>query len=129
MPRIAYCSVLVDDQERALRFYADVLGFERKHDVPLGEARWLTVTAPGDPDGTELLLEPDGHPAARPFKEALHRDGIPVTAFRVDDVTAEVTRLREKGVRIVQEPVPTGPRTVAVVDDTCGNLIQLFSGS
>jgi len=123
--RIVVTSVLVDDQEKALRFYTEVLGFEIKHDVPVGAARWLTVTAPGEPDGTELLLEPDGHPAAKPFKAALVSDGIPFTSFAVDDVTAEVERLRALGVRIAQEPVQHGPVTTAVFDDTCGNLIQI----
>ena len=123
--RIVVTSVLVDDQEKALRFYTEVLGFEKKFDVPVGAARWLTVTAPGEPDGTELLLEPDGHPAAKPFKAALVADGIPFTSFAVDDVAAEVERLRGLGVRIVQEPVEHGPVTTAVFDDTCGNLIQI----
>ena len=128
MPTIAYSSVFVDDQEKALHFYTDVLGFAVKHDVPLGEDRWLTVTAPGDPDGTELLLEPSSHPAVGPFKEALVKDGIPATAFGVDDVHREVRRLQEEhGVRVVRPPTPAGPVTVAVIDDTCGNLIQLFS--
>ena len=123
--RIVVTSVLVDDQEKALRFYTEMLGFEMKHDVPVGAARWLTVTAPGEPDGTELLLEPDGHPAAKPFKAALVEDGIPFTSFAVDDVTAEVERLRALGVRIVQEPIQLGTVTTAVFDDTCGNLIQI----
>ena len=123
--KITVTSVLVDDQAKALRFYTEVLGFEIKHDVPVGAARWLTVTAPGEPDGTELLLEPDGHPAAKPFKAALVADGIPFTSFAGDDVTAEVERLRALGVRIVQEPVQHGPVTTAVFDDTCGNLIQI----
>ena len=123
--RIVVTSVLVDDQEKALRFYTEVLGFEMKHDVPVGAARWLTVTAPGEPDGTELLLEPDGHPAAKPFKAALVEDGIPFTSFAVDDVTAEVERLRALGVRIVQEPIQLGTVTTAMFDDTCGNLIQI----
>ncbi len=123
--RIVVTSVLVDDQAKALRFYTEVLGFEPKHDVPVGAARWLTVTAPGEPDGTELLLEPDGHPAAKPFKAALVADGIPFTSFGVEDVAAEVERLRGLGVRIVQEPVEHGPVTTAVFDDTCGNLIQI----
>ena len=128
MPTIAYCSVFVDDQDRALRFYTDVLGFVLKHDVPMGGARWLTVTAPNDVDGTELLLEPDSHPAVKPYKTALVQDGIPATAFGVDDVNVEVKRLQEQhGVPVVQEPVRMGPRTIAVIDDTCGNLIQLFS--
>ncbi|MFC5060599.1 VOC family protein [Actinomycetospora atypica] len=130
MPKVSYCSVFVDDQDRALRFYADVLGFAPKHDVPLGEHRWLTLTAPDDPDGTELSLEPDEHPAVGPFKAALAEDGIPCTAFEVPDVVAEVARLRgDHGVTVVQEPMPAGPRTIAVVDDTCGNLVQLFSPS
>jgi catechol 2,3-dioxygenase-like lactoylglutathione lyase family enzyme len=127
--RINLTSVLVDDQEKALRFYTDVLGFVKKTDVPLGEARWLTVVSPDDPEGTELLLEPDEHPAARPFKEALVGDGIPFTSFAVDDVQAEFERLRALGVRFTQEPVRMGPTTTAVLDDTCGNLIQIAAMS
>ena len=123
--RINLSSVLVDDQERALRFYTEVLGFVTKHDVPLGEHRWLTVVSPGQPDGVELLLEPDGHPAAGPFKAALVDDGIPFTSFAVDDVHAEFDRLRGHGVRFTQEPLTMGPVTTAVFDDTCGNLIQI----
>jgi catechol 2,3-dioxygenase-like lactoylglutathione lyase family enzyme len=125
--RINVTSVLVDDQDKALRFYTDVLGFVKKTEVPVGEARWLTVVSPEDQDGTELLLEPDGHPAAKPFKEALVEDGIPFTSFAVDDVRAEFERLRGRGVRFTQEPVEAGPVTVAVFDDTCGNLIQIAS--
>jgi len=123
--RIVVTSVLVDDQEKALRFYTDVLGFVKKADIPMGEARWLTVASPQDPDGTELLLEPDGHPAAGPFKAALVVDGIPYTSFGVDDVNAEFHRLKELGVEFTQEPVEMGPVTTAVFDDTCGNLIQI----
>ena len=123
--RIVVTSVLVDDQEKALRFYADVLGFVKKVDIPMGEARWLTVVSPQDPNGTELLLEPDGHPAAGPFKAALVEDGIPFTSFGVDDVNAEFRRLRDLGVRFTQEPLAMGPVTTAVFDDTCGNLIQI----
>ncbi|MFI8372313.1 VOC family protein [Streptomyces sp. NPDC085466] len=123
--RINLTSVFVDDQETALRFYTDVLGFELKHDVPLGEARWITVVSPEAPDGTELLLEPSGHPAVRPYKEALVADGIPATSFAVDDVHAEHTRLTALGVRFTQPPVDMGPVTTAVLDDTCGNLIQI----
>ena len=123
--RIVVTSVLVDDQEKALRFYSDVLGFVKKEDIPLGEARWLTVVSPDNPEGTELLLEPDAHPAAGPFKRALVEDGIPFTSFAVDDVQAEYERLRALGVRFVQEPVAIGPVTTAVFDDTCGNLIQI----
>jgi catechol 2,3-dioxygenase-like lactoylglutathione lyase family enzyme len=123
--RIVVTSVLVDDQEKALRFYTDTLGFVKKTDVPAGGARWLTVVSPEDPDGTELLLEPDEHPAARPFKEALVEDGIPATSFGVQDVNAEFQRLKDLGVRFTQEPVEMGPVTTAVFDDTCGNLIQI----
>jgi catechol 2,3-dioxygenase-like lactoylglutathione lyase family enzyme len=123
--KIAMTSVLVDDQEKALRFYTDVLGFVAKNDVPLGEHRWITVVSPQAPDGVELVLEPDAHPAAKPFKEALVTDGIPYTAFAVDDVHAEYQRLTGLGVTFTQPPVEMGPVTVAVLDDTCGNLIQL----
>ena len=123
--RINLTSVLVDDQEKALRFYTDILGFVKKHDVPMGGDRWLTVVSPQDPDGTELLLEPSGHPAAKPFKDALVADGIPFTQFAVDDVQREYERLRGLGVRFTQEPTVMGPVTSAVLDDTCGNLIQL----
>ncbi|OLF08138.1 bleomycin resistance protein [Actinophytocola xinjiangensis] len=123
--RIRLTSVLVDDQDRALRFYTEILGFEKKHDVPLGEDRWLTVVSPDDPDGVELLLEPSGHPAAKPFKDALVADGIPFTQFAVDDVRKEYDRLRDLGVRFTQEPTTMGQTTTAVLDDTCGNLIQL----
>ena len=123
--RITLTSVLVDDQEKALRFYTDVLGFVKKTEVPLGEHRWLTVVSPEDPDGVELVLEPDGHPAVRPFKAALVEDGIPFTSFAVDDVHAEFARLKGLGVTFTQEPVAMGPVTTAVLDDTCGNLIQI----
>ncbi|WP_406193047.1 VOC family protein [Kitasatospora sp. NBC_01560] len=123
--RIHLTSVFVDDQEKALRFYTDVLGFVRKHDVPLGEHRWLTVVSPEAPGGTELLLEPAGHPAVGPYRTALAADGIPLASFAVDDVRAEFARLSALGVRFTQEPLEMGPVTTAVLDDTCGNLIQL----
>jgi catechol 2,3-dioxygenase-like lactoylglutathione lyase family enzyme len=124
--RINLTSVLVDDQAKALAFYTDVLGFTVKHDTPVGEHRWLTLVSPESPDGPELLLEPDEHPAARPFKEALVADGIPFTSFAVDDVRAEHERLARAGVRFMQEPAEMGPGvTTAVLDDTCGNLIQI----
>jgi catechol 2,3-dioxygenase-like lactoylglutathione lyase family enzyme len=124
--RINLTSVLVDDQAKAERFYTDVLGFVVKDDVSLGEYRWLTVVSPDDRDGTELLLEPDAHPAAKPFKAALVGDGVPYTSFAVDDVVAEHARLSALGVRFTQEPVDMGPVATAVIDDTCGNLIQLM---
>jgi catechol 2,3-dioxygenase-like lactoylglutathione lyase family enzyme len=123
--KIHLSSVFVDDQDKALRFYTDVLGFVKKTEVPVGEDRWLTVVSPEDPDGTELLLEPAGHPAVKPYRDALVKDGIPVTAFAVDDVHAEFNRLHELGVRFTQEPTEMGPVTIAVLDDTCGNLIQI----
>jgi catechol 2,3-dioxygenase-like lactoylglutathione lyase family enzyme len=123
--RINVASVLVDDQQKALRFYTDVLGFVKKTDIPIGGASWLTVVSPEHPDGVELLLEPDGHPAARPFKEALVSDGIPFTSFAVDDVPAEYERLQGLGVTFTQPPTAMGPMTTADFDDTCGNLIQI----
>jgi catechol 2,3-dioxygenase-like lactoylglutathione lyase family enzyme len=123
--RINLTSVLVDDQEKALRFYTEVLGFVKKTEVPLGEHRWLTVVSPDQPDGVELVLEPDEHPAVRPFKQALVEDGIPFTSFAVDDVQEEYERLVGLGVRFTQQPTQMGPVTTAVLDDTCGNLIQI----
>ncbi|MEU9748975.1 MULTISPECIES: VOC family protein [Streptomyces] len=123
--KIHLSGVFVNDQAQALRFYTEVLGFQVKNDVPVGEDRWLTVVSPADPDGTELLLEPSGHPAVKPFRDALVADGIPYTSFAVDDVRAEFERLQGLGVRFTQEPVEMGPVTVAVFDDTCGNLIQI----
>lgn len=126
--RIWITSVYVDDQDKALAFYTGVLGFVKKTDVPLGEDRWLTVVSPHEPDGTELLLEPDGHPAVGPYKAALTADGIPLASFAVDDVHAEFDRLDGLGVRFSQEPFDAGAVTVAVFDDSCGNLIQITSG-
>ena len=123
--KIVVTSVLVDDQEKALRFYTDVLGFIKKNDIPMGEFRWLTVVSPGDANGVELLLEPDQHPAAKPFKRALVEDGIPFTSFGVEDVQAAYDRLLKAGVHFTQPPVAMGPVTTAVLDDTCVNLIQI----
>jgi catechol 2,3-dioxygenase-like lactoylglutathione lyase family enzyme len=124
--KIVVTSVLVDDQAKALKFYTEVLGFVKKTDIPLGEgARWLTVVSPDDPNGTELLLEPDAHPAARPFKRALVEDGIPFTSFAVKNIDAEYSRLKAAGVQFTQPPVDMGPVKTAVLDDTCGNLIQI----
>ena len=123
---ITVTSVLVDDQDKALKFYTDVLGFVKKNDVPAGEARWLTVVSQKHPDGVELLLEPDwGHPAAKPFKAALVEDGMPATSFGVDDVHEEYERLTKLGVTFTQPPTEMGPVTTAILDDTCGNLIQI----
>lgn len=123
--RIHLSSVFVGDQDKALKFYTEVLGFTKKTEIPLGDARWLTVVSPENPNGTELVLEPDGHPAVKPFKEALVADGIPFTSFAVDDVNKEFERLRGLGVQFTQEPVEMGSVTTAVFDDTCGNLIQI----
>lgn len=125
--RIYVTSVFVDDQEQALRFYTEVLGFEPRTDVPIGNGdRWLTVGAPGQ-DGVELLLEPAAHPAVGPYRDAVTADGIPLASFSVDDVHAEYDRLVEAGVTFTQPPTAMGPVTTAVLDDTCGNLIQLIT--
>ncbi|NKZ00506.1 VOC family protein [Nocardiopsis alborubida] len=126
--KIHLTSIFVDDQAKAEHFYTEILGFVKKHDVPVGgSARWLTVVSPDDPDGTELLLEPAGHPAVGPYRDALVKDGIPLAQFAVDDVRAEYQRLRGLGVRFTQEPLEMGPVTTAVLDDTCGNLVQIAS--
>jgi len=125
MPRINIMSVLVDDQDKARRFYTEVLGFVTKHDIPLGEHKWLTVVSADDPDGTELLLEPSEHPACAPFKAALMEDGIPFASFQVDDLKSEFDRLEADGVRFTQEPTDAGEVLMAVLDDTCGNLVML----
>lgn len=127
--RIHLASVFVDNQDKALRFYTEVLGFVKKTEVPLGEHRWLTVVSPEDANGTELVLEPDSHPAVGPFRRALVEDGIPFTSFAVKDVQGEYERLRSAGVQFTQAPANMGPVTTAVFDDTCGNLIQIASNS
>jgi catechol 2,3-dioxygenase-like lactoylglutathione lyase family enzyme len=127
--RINLASVLVDDQDKAERFYTEVLGFSKKTEIPMGRHRWLTVVSPDDPEGVELLLEPDEHPAAKPFKQALVADGIPFTSFAVEDVEREYVRLIGLGVRFTQPPVEMGPATTAVFDDTCGNLIQIAAAA
>ncbi|HRP62494.1 MAG TPA: VOC family protein [Phycisphaerales bacterium] len=124
--KIILAGLLVDDQAKAERFYTEILGFVKKHDVPLGDtSRWLTVVGKSEPDGTELLLEPDGHPAAKAFKAAMMEDGIPMAQFGVDDIEAEHKRLSEAGVSFTMPPTDVGTVIVAVLDDTCGNLIQL----
>ena len=125
--KINLTSVFVDDQAKALHFYTEVLGFEKKHDVPLGDYRWLTVVSREDPDGPELLLEPDAHPATGPFKRALAEDGIPFASFAVENVQREYDRLSSHGVRFTRNPAEMGPVHTAVFDDTCGNLIQITS--
>jgi predicted enzyme related to lactoylglutathione lyase len=125
--RINLTSLYVDDQRAALAFYVDVLGFTKRRDVPIGEDSWLTVVSPESPDGPELLLEPAGHPAVKPYRDALVEDGIPLAQFAVDDVEAEYARLTDKGVVFTQPPTDIGAAVFAVFDDTCGNLIQLIA--
>ena len=119
-------SVAVEDQQKALEFYTNTLGFVVKHDIPLGEHRWITVVSTEEPDGVELGLEPNEHPAVRTFQTALMADGIPFTAFSVDDIESEVARLQDAGVVFTQPPMKAGGAKIAVFDDTCGNLIQLM---
>ena len=125
--RIELTSIFVDDQRAALAFYTDVLGFRKRHDIPLGNAAWLTVVSPESPDGPELLLEPAGHPAVQPYRDALVADGIPLAQFAVDDVAAEHDRLSQQGVTFTQPPTDVGEVVMAVFDDTCGNLIQIVA--
>ena len=124
--RIKLTSVFVDEQEAALRFYTDVLGFEKRQDLPVGQFRWLTVVSPEEPEGTELLLEPSDNPAAKEFKQAIYKQGIAAAAFAVDDIVAEYQRLTELGVEFSMEPTDMGSATIAQFDDTCGNLIQIY---
>jgi catechol 2,3-dioxygenase-like lactoylglutathione lyase family enzyme len=124
--KIKLSSLLVDDQEKALRFYTEVLGFVKKQDIPMGEFRWLTVVSPEGPDDIELVLEPIGYPFARTYQAALFEHGIPLTALAVDDIQAEYERMRKLGVVFRSEPTQAGPVTVAAFEDTCGNLIQMY---
>ncbi len=126
--QIKLTSVLVDDQAKALAFYTDILGFRKKHDIPLGDDRWLTVVSPEGPDDVELLLEPMGFPPARTYQRALYDAGIPLMAFAVPDVAAEHARLVARGVVFRTGPMSAGATTIAVFEDTCGNLIQIFEG-
>jgi catechol 2,3-dioxygenase-like lactoylglutathione lyase family enzyme len=126
--KVKLTSVPIGDYDQALKFYTEVMGFRKKRDIPLGEgARWLTVVSPEDPDGVELLLEPNsGYPAMKALKEALVRDGIPYTAFEVVDIQEEYERMKNLGVTFTMEPTNMGMTTAAVLDDTCGNLIQIY---
>jgi Lactoylglutathione lyase and related lyases len=124
--KIRLNSVLVDDQDKALAFYTGVLGFVKKHDIPLGEFRWLTVVSPEGPDDVELVLEPNVNPAAKTYQKAIFDQGIPLTAFDVNDVQREYERLKERGVVFRTNPTKAGPTTIAVFEDTCGNLIQIY---
>jgi catechol 2,3-dioxygenase-like lactoylglutathione lyase family enzyme len=127
--RIKLTSIMVDDQDKALRFYTDVLGFVKKHDIPVGEYKWLTVISPEGPDDIELSLEPNANPAAKTFQEAMFNQGIPLAAFEVADIQVDYERLRRHGVVFTREPAKAGPVTIAVLSDTCGNLIQLYQRS
>ena len=124
--RLQLTSVMVSDQEHALQFYTEKLGFIKKTDVPAGGGRWLTVVSPDDPDGTELALEPTGFASARTYQEALHAAGIPWTSFLVADVQKQYELLIARGVKFITKPTKSGPDTVGVFDDTCGNLIRII---
>lgn len=124
--KIKLTSVLVDDQDKALKFYTDVLGFKKKHDIPVGEFRWITVTSPEGPDDHELVLEPNANPAAKTFQKAMFDQGIPLTAFEVDDIQQEFERLKARGVAFTQPPTHAGAVTISLFADTCGNLIQIY---
>ncbi len=126
--KIKLSSVPIDDYDKALKFYTEVMGFQLKRDIPLGDgARWITVVSPEEPDGVELLLEPNsGYPAMKALKESLVKDGIPYTAFQVNDIQAEYERMKSLGVQFTMEPTNMGMTTAAILDDTCGNLIQIY---
>ena len=124
--RIVLSGVFVSDQDEALKFYTETLGFVKKHDVPAGEYKWLTVVSPDDPDGTELLLEPNANPVAQTYQKGIFDQGIPATSFGVTDIHAEYERLKSLGVTFTMEPTDLGTVSIAVFDDTCGNLIQIM---
>jgi catechol 2,3-dioxygenase-like lactoylglutathione lyase family enzyme len=127
--RLKLISIMVEHQDKALRFYTDVLGFRKKHDVPVGEYRWITVTSPEGPDDVELVLEPNANPAGKTFQQAMFNQGIPLAAFEVADIEKECARLKSHGVAFTREPTNAGPVTIAVFSDTCGNLIQVYQPS
>ena len=124
--RITLTGVFVGDQDKALRFYTETLGFVKKHDVPVGEFKWLTVVSPDDPDGTELLLEPNENPVAKEYQKGLFDQGLPAASFSVTDIRAEYEKLKSLGVAFTMEPTELPNVTIAVFDDTCGNLIQIM---
>jgi len=123
--KIIVTSLFVEDQDKALKFYSETLGFVKKHDVPVGEFRWITVVSPEDQQGTELVLEPNNNPTAKEYQQKLFAEGIPATMFGVENIQTEYERLKELGVKFTKEPTNAGPVTIAVFDDTCGNLIQI----
>jgi glyoxylase I family protein len=124
--RIKLTSIMVDNQDKALKFYTEIFGFVKKHEIPVGQYKWLTVVSPEGPDDLELSLEPNANPAGKTFQEAIFKQGIPIAAFEVDDIQSEFERLKRLGVAFTQEPTRMGPVTIAVCSDTCGNLIQLY---
>ena len=124
--KISYNGVFVDDQEKALKFYTEVLGFVKKVDIPVGEFRWLTVVSPDDQDGTQLLLEPNNNPAAEQYQKAIFEQGIPATMFGVENLQKEYERLKDLGVQFVVEPTDYGSYSIASFRDTCGNVIQVL---
>lgn len=124
--RIKLTSIMVSDQDKALKFYTDVLGFQKKHEFPAGEYRWLTVVSPEAPDEVELSIEPNANPAGKAFQEAMFKQGIPVAAFEVSDIAKEYERLKAHGVAFTREPTRMGPVSIAIFADTCGNLIQIY---
>jgi catechol 2,3-dioxygenase-like lactoylglutathione lyase family enzyme len=124
--RIKLASVIVDDQDKALKFYTEVFGFVKKHDIPVGEYRWITVVSPEGPSDLELALEPNANPVGKTFQEGLFKQGVPLTAFEVGDIEQEYQRLKALGVVFTQTPHRQGPVAIAVCADTCGNLIQLY---
>lgn len=127
--RIKLTSIMVDDQDKALQFYTDVLGFQKKHEIPVGAYRWITVISPEGPADVELSLEPNANPAAKTFQQAMFSQSIPLAAFEVSDIAKEHDRLKSQGVVFTQEPMNAGPVTIAVFSDTCGNLIQIYQPS
>ena len=124
--KIIVTSIFVEDQDKALQFYSETLGFVKKHDVPAGEFRWITLVSPDDQDGTEIVLEPNNNPIAKDYQNRLFEEGIPVTMFGVEDIQKEYERLLQLGVKFTMEPTKMGDITIAVFDDTCGNLIQII---
>ena len=124
--KIKLTTIYVDDMDKALRFYTEVLGFRKKHDIPVGDYKWLTVVSPEGPDDIELSLEPNANPAGKTFQEAMFKQGIPIAAFEVSDIQGEYSRLVKQSVAFTREPTRMGPVTIAIFSDTCGNLIQLY---
>lgn len=123
---IIVTSLFVEDQDKALAFYTEKLGFIKKHDVPVGKFRWIALVSPNNQEGTQLLLEPNNHPAAKEYQDKIFADGIPATMFGVEDIQKEYKRLSENGVKFTMEPTKMGDNTIAIFDDTCGNLIQII---